>query len=143
MVTLYVNGAALTPVSLSTTGSVTSAVFSFQVTQTTNSIYASYPGDSNYSSSTTTPYTLTASKAAATVLLTANYSTAQLGAAVILTATVTPSTTPAANAEQNPTGTVVFYDGTTVIGTGTLTPRLATAPRPPSLCKRCSGVRIR
>jgi hypothetical protein len=39
-----------------------------------------------------------------------------------LTATVTPSTTPAANAEQNPTGPVVFYDGTTVIGTATLTP---------------------
>ena len=30
--------------------------------------------------------------------------------------------TPAANAEQNPTGTVVFYHGTTVVGSGTLTP---------------------
>jgi hypothetical protein len=51
-VTLTVNGVALNPVSLSTTGSVTSAVFTVPITATSNSIVASYPGDSNYGSST-------------------------------------------------------------------------------------------
>jgi hypothetical protein len=121
-VTLNVNGVALTPVSLSTTGGVTSAAFTFQVTQTTNSIYASYPGDSNYSGTTTSPYTLTASRGTAAVVLTANSTTVGPGVGVVLTATVTPTTPPVAGAEQNPTGTVVFYLGTTVVGSGTLTP---------------------
>jgi hypothetical protein len=121
-VTLNVNGVALTPVSLSTTGGVTSATFTFKLTQTTNSITASYPGDSNYSGTTTSPYTLTASRATAAVVLTANSTTVGPGVGVVLTATVTPTTPPVAGAEQNPTGTVVFYLGTTVVGSGTLTP---------------------
>jgi subtilase family serine protease len=67
-VTLTVNGVALNPVALSTTGSVTSAVFTVPITATSNSIVASYPGDSNYGSSTSNPllinlqgFTLTAS----------------------------------------------------------------------------------
>ena len=39
---------------------------------------------------------------------------------MILTATVTPNTPPLAGAEQNPTGNVIFYDGTTVIGEAAL-----------------------
>ena len=49
--------------------------------------------------------------------LTSNYSTASPGQALVLTATVTPASTPAATAEQNPTGNVIFYDGTTILGT--------------------------
>ena len=59
-VTLSVNGTALNPVALSTTGGVTSAVFTFTVSSTTNSIVATYPGDSNYSGATANPYILTA-----------------------------------------------------------------------------------
>ncbi len=125
-VTLSVNGTALNPVALSTTGGVTSAVFTLTVSSTTNSIVASYPGDSNYSGATTNPYVLTASKAATNVVLSANYTTVQSGTNVILTATVTPAVAPAGGTEQNPTGTVIFYNGTTVIGTGTLAPVAST-----------------
>ena len=57
-VTLTVNGVALNPVSLSTTGSVTSAVFTAQITSASNSIVASYAGDSNYGSSTSNLLTI-------------------------------------------------------------------------------------
>jgi hypothetical protein len=121
-VTLTVNGVALNPVALSTTGSVTSAVFTVPITAASNSIVASYPGDSNYSGTTASPYILTATKAATNVVLSANSTTAQQGTAVTLTATVTPVVAPTGSAEQNPTGTVVFSNGATVIGSGTLTP---------------------
>ena len=52
-VTLTVNGTALNPVALSTKGGVTSAVFTVPITATSNSIVASYPGDSNYGASAT------------------------------------------------------------------------------------------
>jgi hypothetical protein len=52
-VTLTVNGTALSPVALSTKGGVTSAVFTVAITATSNSIVASYPGDSNYGASAT------------------------------------------------------------------------------------------
>ena len=119
-VTLTVNGTALNPVALSTTGSVTSAVITVPVTATSNSIVASYPGDSNYGGATTTPYLLTASKAATTVTLTASATTVQPGMPVTLTAIVAPVVTPASGLEQNPSGTVLFYSGNTQIGSGTL-----------------------
>jgi hypothetical protein len=55
-----------------------------------------------------------------TVTLAANNVTVAQGAAVILTATVTPNTAPAASVEQNPTGTIVFLNGTAVIGQSAL-----------------------
>jgi hypothetical protein len=125
-VTLSINGAALNPVALSTTGGVTSAVFTFTVSSTTNSIVATYPGDSNYTGATANPYVLTATKAATNVVLSANSTTVQNGTNVILTATVTPAVAPTGSTEQNPTGIVTFYNGVTVIGTGTLTPVAST-----------------
>lgn len=119
-VTLAINGTALSPVSFSTTGGVTSALFSVTLTTATNSIVASYAGDSNYGASTTQPYTLTASKAVASVVLTANNATAQSGATVTLTATVTPTAAPSGGTGPNPTGTVLFYSGTTLIGSAIL-----------------------
>jgi hypothetical protein len=119
-VTLTVNGVGLNPVALSTTGSVTSAIFTVPINAASNSIVASYPGDGNYGGTTANPYILTASKAATTVVLTASSITVQPGMAVTLTATVTPTITPAAGLEQNPSGTVLFYDGTTQIGSATL-----------------------
>jgi hypothetical protein len=108
-------------VSLATTGGgVTSATFTFQVTQATNSLYASYPGDTNYSATTTNTYTLTASRAPTNVVLSANYTTVEPGVAVVLTATVTPASTLSSGTTPNPTGTVLFYDGAAVIGSATL-----------------------
>ncbi len=51
-----------------------------------------------------------------TVTLAANNVTVPQGAAIILTATVTPASAPPASGEQNPTGTIVFLNGTVVIG---------------------------
>jgi hypothetical protein len=55
-----------------------------------------------------------------TVTLAANNVTVPQGTAVILTATVTPTTVPPASGEQNPIGTIVFLNGTVVIGQSAL-----------------------
>lgn len=119
-VTLTVNGTTVNTVTLSST--VTSAVFTVPINSTSNSIVASYAGDSNYGGTTTNPYILTASKAATTVSLTASTTASQPGLPVTFTATVSPVVTPAAGLEQNPSGTVLFYSGSTQIGSGALTP---------------------
>ncbi|MGO9325735.1 MAG: Ig-like domain-containing protein [Terracidiphilus sp.] len=55
-----------------------------------------------------------------TVTLAANNVTVPQGTAVILTATVTPTAAPPALDEQNPTGSIVFLNGTVVIGQSAL-----------------------
>jgi subtilase family serine protease len=86
-----------------------------------HSITAVYSGDANWLGSTSLALPLAATTLPDVVMLKANYSVAQPGVAIVLTATVTPTTAPtAATAEQNPTGTVIFYDGTKVIGTAPL-----------------------
>lgn len=87
-----------------------------------HSITAVYSGDSNWLGSTSALLPLAATTLPDTVVLTSNSSVAQPGAAIVLTATVTPNALPPANGEANPTGTVIFYQGTTVIGTASLTP---------------------
>jgi hypothetical protein len=87
-----------------------------------NSLTVSYEGDSTYGTSTSSALTVDVAKAAVTVVLASNLNPVPAGAAVILTATVTPNATPLAGAEQNPTGNVVFYDGITVIGEVMLVP---------------------
>jgi hypothetical protein len=51
------------------------------------------------------------------VTLELNINTIGPGQVVTLVARVTPLLPPAANIEQNPTGNVIFYNGTTVMGT--------------------------
>ncbi len=87
------------------------------------SFTATYSGDSTYATSTSSsvPLAVTAggTTASSTALVSSSASPA-LGASVTFTATVTPSAA---------TGTVTFYDGTTSLGTGTLsasTPDTAT-----------------
>ncbi len=55
-----------------------------------------------------------------TVILAANNVSVPQGTAVILTATVTPTAAPPATGEQNPTGSIVFLNGTVVIGQSAL-----------------------
>jgi len=57
-----------------------------------------------------------------TITLAANNVTIAQGSAIILTATVTPNSAPPATGEQNPTGTVVFLNGTVQIGQSALSP---------------------
>jgi hypothetical protein len=69
----------------------------------------------NVGAAATTP---PAALLADTVTLTSSPASPTAGQAVILTATVAPvAPPPATAAEQNPTGNVVFYSGTTAIGT--------------------------
>ena len=78
-------------------------------------VTASFPGDSNYNSSTSAAVTETVSKAAgyANALTTSNASPT-FGASITLTDTLPVLGNVA------PTGSVTFYNGATVLGTGTL-----------------------
>jgi|GEM_PF-111397 len=89
-------------------------------TNVNHTITAIYSGDTNFGGSTSSVLTLSATTLPDYVVLTSNYSVAPPGVAVVLTATVTPTT--ASTTEANPTGLVIFYIGTTVIGQATLTP---------------------
>jgi hypothetical protein len=87
-----------------------------------HSLTAVYSGDTNWVGSTSTVLPLAASTLPDYVVLTSNFTKVQPGVAVVLTATVTPSSTPLTTGETNPTGLVIFYDGTTIIGQSALTP---------------------
>jgi hypothetical protein len=82
----------------------------------THSITAVYSGNTDYNGSTSPPLTQTVNKAAASVTLTSSLNPSPYGVSVTFTATVTPSAA---------TGTVTFDDGTTVLGTATLSGGIA------------------
>jgi hypothetical protein len=101
------------------TGIVTANAATITVSLANNTnhvITAVYSGDSNWLTSSSTALLLAATTLPDTVVLTANVSTASPGEVVVLTATVTPNSLPASTIEQNPTGNVAFYDGTTLLG---------------------------
>ena len=106
------------------TATVTSyaATLSSVALDTTKShlITAVYSGDTNWAAVTSAPLSLLSAQLPDTVTLTAMPTAAGPGQAITFTATVTPVSAPAANYEQNPTGKVTFYIGTTVIGSATL-----------------------
>lgn len=105
--TLTANSASLTGVALSAAK--------------THVITAIYSGDTNWATSTSNAVSLVANLLADTVTLTVNPSPAAPGQVVTLIATVTPAVAPLATAEQNPTGNILFYDGTTILATVALT----------------------
>jgi hypothetical protein len=104
--TLAANVATLGNITLSTTAA--------------HQITAVYSGDNNWATSTSAPVTLTAVLLTATVALTAAPANPAPGQLVTLTATVTPAIPPTAIGEQNPTGTVTFYQGLTALGSAPL-----------------------
>ena len=79
---------------------------------TTYTVTASYPGDTNFAASVSSASTLVVSPATPTIKLTAP-ATATVGASVTIGVTVTGTS-------GNPTGTVVFKDGSTTLSTMTL-----------------------
>ncbi|HEY6392594.1 MAG TPA: Ig-like domain repeat protein, partial [Bryobacteraceae bacterium] len=88
------------------------AAFStFALTVGAHSISANYSGDTNYFGTQSAALTETVNLVVTTTTLAATPNPAFVGGAVSLLATVTPATA---------TGTVQFLDGTTVLGTGTL-----------------------
>jgi hypothetical protein len=99
----------------------TAALTSVTLANNTNHIItAIYSGDSNWLASASNTLPLDASTLPDYVVLSSNLTTVSPGGALILTATVTPTATPLLGAEQNPTGNVLFYNGTTLIGTAAL-----------------------
>ena len=77
-----------------------------------NSITATYSGDSNWASVTSAASTVTVTTGTATTLaLTSNGNPTTLGGRPTFTATLPTAVTP---------GTVAFYDGTYLMGTGTV-----------------------
>jgi hypothetical protein len=81
-----------------------------------HTITATYDGNSDFSNSTSSPATLTVAQGVATATLSSSPNPAVAGQNVTLTATVIPT----APSTQPPTGSVQFYDGTTLLGTVSL-----------------------
>jgi hypothetical protein len=102
MATISSNTAILTGIVLSTT--------------TAHTITAVYSGDTNWAASVSSPLLLQPILLPVTVTLSASTAVLAPGQSATLTATVTPVSTPLSTAEQNPTGNVLFYAGTTLLG---------------------------
>jgi hypothetical protein len=119
-VSFYDNGATLLGTAVVATGGGANLIGISLPNNVSHSITAIYSGDTNWLTSTSPALLLAATTLPDTVVLTSSFSTIAPGQALILTATVTPTTTPLTGAEQNPTGSVVFYNGTTIIGTAVL-----------------------
>jgi large repetitive protein len=81
------------------------------------SITASYSGDTNFNSSPSTPVSLTVNPAPSAVTAQPSTSATTAGEPITFTATIT-----APPGTGTPTGTVTFYDGSTVLGTAPVTP---------------------
>jgi sugar lactone lactonase YvrE len=77
---------------------------------------AVYSGDSGFATSTSSVYTetITATSTATTTMLAASPNPAATGATITFTATISPAPT------GTPTGTVNFYNGSTLLGTETV-----------------------
>jgi hypothetical protein len=87
-----------------------------------HAITAVYSGDSTFTGSTSPVDTLTVNQAATTTTLTGAPNPSALGQAVTLTATV--AAVPPGSG--TPTGTASFFDGATLLGTGTVSGGVAT-----------------
>ena len=80
----------------------------------TTTIHAVYVGDKNYLTSTSGDLVQTADKASTTTTLTSSKNPSTHGTSVTFTATVH------ASSGATPTGSVIFKDGSTTLGTGTV-----------------------
>lgn len=123
--TMSVDGVATSTQTVATANGTTGAVFTLTLTSGgLHSLQATYAGDTNYVTSTSSSVQVTLAKGATTTTLTAAPTSLTAGTPETFTATVAP-TNPTSTA-ANLTGTVTFYDGTTLLGTGTLAANVAT-----------------
>jgi hypothetical protein len=106
-VTFYDNGAPIATGAV--TGNQASATVTFKA-NTIHSITATYSGDANWVGSTSTAVPLSPIASPTTTTLSSNFTTALVGASLILTATVTSSNDTNGILTVIPTGTVTFYD---------------------------------
>jgi len=106
-------------------GTVSNDVATFTTTALlagTSSITATYGGDTNYAASTSPSVTVKITQATTSAALSFFPAEPVLGQDVTLTATITPATT----GPVSPTGTVEFFDGSTLLGDGTVSNGAAT-----------------
>ena len=87
-----------------------------------SSITAEYTGDANYATSTSPATTVTVSGISTTTTVSYSPTLPVFGQQVTLTATITPGST----FTPLPTGTVDFFNGSTLLGTGTVSNDTAT-----------------
>jgi autotransporter-associated beta strand protein len=87
-----------------------------------NSITAEYTGDANYATSTSPVTPVTVAQVSTTTTVTYSPTLPVFGQQVTLTATITPASTLSAL----PSGTVDFFNGSTLLGTGTVSTGSAT-----------------
>jgi sugar lactone lactonase YvrE len=133
-----VYGAANPAFTATVTGALNGDTFTltFNTTATTSSPVGSYPitvtvggaAAANYTTITTVPCALTVTPAPTSTTLTSSSNPSALGTAVTFTATVTAPTSTIA-----PSATVNFYDGSTLLGPGTIignTAQLTTSSLP-------------
>ncbi len=102
------------------TGTVSAGIATFTAsfwTAATHSLTATYGGDANNRTSTSTALLETVSVRSTTTVLASSLNPAKAGQAITLTATITGT---------NPGGTVTFSDGATTLGTGTVSASKAT-----------------
>ncbi len=112
-VTFYDGSTALGTAAVGANGSATLTVQTLGVGA--HSLTAAYSGDGNDQSSTAAAIAVTVSVDVTTTSLSASPTTVPRGHAITFVATVSSSFSP-----TSPTGTVAFYDGTTLIGTAIL-----------------------
>ncbi len=110
----FFNGATLLG-SATLTASVASLTTS-SLSVGSHNLTAVYGGDAGFTGSTSPVDTQTVNQAATTTALTSAPNPSVSGQIVTVTATVTPASPGAGT----PTGTISFYDGATVLGSGTL-----------------------
>jgi hypothetical protein len=106
LTTLQVNGAGVAVFQTST------------LSAGTHSITAVYQGDSDYAGSTSTPVTETVNKVTTSAAIVSSANPANAGSTVNFTVTITALNTTTPNIPI--TGTVSLFEGTTVLGTGTV-----------------------
>jgi hypothetical protein len=113
-VSFYDNGTTLLGIAAvsSNTAILTAITLSASVTHTVTAVYS---GDTTYDTSTSSPLLLAATLLPVTVTLTESNAVLAPDQPETLTATVTPVNVPPTGGEQNPSGYVLFYAGTTLI----------------------------
>ncbi len=117
----FYDGAVLLGTATITSNTATLSGLSLS-TSAAHSLTAVYSGDASWAPSTSNAVVLVPLLLADSVTLTVSPVTAAPGQVITMVATVTPAAAPATTTEQNPTGNVVFYDGSTIVGTVALVP---------------------
>jgi hypothetical protein len=107
------------PVTVSTTAGASTATFTTGFFIGTHTISASYLGDANFSNSSSTALTQTVGKASTSTAVSSSANPSVSGQSVTFTATVNVQG-PGSTNVLSPTGMVIFFDGSSNIGQGTL-----------------------